>query len=130
MWAVNFSYRCRLLDRYPFFRREKKEVRKEVLILVAEEDEGRFSVISRTLQRAGLRNDIVRLADGQEVLDFLSIDGDGRKRKAGKEYILFLNTDIGKVDGVTVLEKIKGDKDLKKIPVIMLTRTIRSAEIT
>ncbi len=96
---------------------------KEGVILIAEDDEGHFELIKRTLQRAGVCNEILRLADGQETLDFLFIKGDGPKREPNKEYLLLLDIRMPKIDGVEVLEKLKQDSELKKIPVIMLTTT-------
>ena len=96
---------------------------KEGVILIAEDDEGHFELIKRTLQRAGVCNEILRFADGQETLDFLFIKGDGPKREPNKEYLLLMDIRMPKIDGVEVLEKLKQDSDLKKIPVIMLTTT-------
>ena len=102
---------------------------KEGVILIAEDDEGHFELIKRTLQRAGVCNEILRFADGQETLDFLFIKGDGPKREPNKEYLLLMDIRMPKIDGVEVLEKLKQDSDLKKIPVIMLTTTDDPATI-
>ena len=96
---------------------------KEGVILIAEDDEGHFELIKRTLQRAGVCNEILRFADGQETLDFLFIKGDGPKREPNKEYLLLMDIRMPKIGGVEVLEKVKQDSNLKKIPVIMLTTT-------
>lgn len=96
-------------------------MKKEGIILIAEDDEGHFELIKRSLQRAGVCNQILRLADGQETLDFLLVRGDGPKREPDKEYLLLLDIRMPKMDGMEVLEKIKRNPDLKKIPVIMLT---------
>jgi CheY-like chemotaxis protein len=98
-------------------------MKKEGVILIAEDDEGHFELIKRSLQRAGVCNQILRFADGQETLDFLFVRGDGPKRESDKEYLLLLDIRMPKIDGVEVLEKVKQDPELKKIPVIMLTTT-------
>ncbi len=98
-------------------------MKKEGVILIAEDDEGHFELIKRSLQRAGVCNEILRFADGQETLDFLFVRGDGPKREPDKEYLLLLDIRMPKIDGVEVLEKVKKDSELKKIPVIMLTTT-------
>jgi CheY-like chemotaxis protein len=102
---------------------ERKRMNKEGVILIAEDDEGHFELIKRTLQRAGVCNEILRFADGQETLDFLFIKGDGPKREPDREYLLLLDIRMPKIDGIEVLEKIKQDPNLKKIPVVMLTTT-------
>lgn len=96
-------------------------MKKEGVILIAEDDEGHFTLIKKSLQQAGICNEILRLADGQEALDFLFIKGDGPKRQPDKEYLLLLDVRMPKIDGTGVLEKIKQDEELKKLPVIMLT---------
>ncbi|MDH4239297.1 MAG: response regulator [Phycisphaerae bacterium] len=96
---------------------------KEGVILIAEDDEGHFELIKRSLQRAGVCNEILRFADGQETLDFLFVRGDGPKREHDKEYLLLLDIRMPKIDGIEVLEKVKEDPELKKIPVVMLTTT-------
>ncbi|MDD5458927.1 MAG: response regulator [Phycisphaerae bacterium] len=94
-----------------------------VVILIAEDDEGHFSLINRNLQRAGLANPVVRFSDGQQTIDYLFRQGNGPAREPNKEYILILDIRMPKIDGIEVLERIKRDEDLKKIPVIILTTT-------
>lgn len=100
-----------------------KKMKKEVVILVTEDDKGHFSLIKKNLQRAGIWNEMVRFADGQELLDFLYMRGDGLKREHNVEYLLLLDIRMPKIDGIEVLAKIKQDKELKKIPIIILTTT-------
>ncbi|HPS54770.1 MAG TPA: response regulator, partial [Sedimentisphaerales bacterium] len=51
------------------------------------------------------------------------------KRLNGKSYIILLDIRMPKVDGHDVLECIKKDPKLKKIPVIMLTTADDSSEV-
>jgi CheY-like chemotaxis protein len=98
-------------------------MKDDVVILVVEDDPGHAALIEKNLRRAGVRNEIVRLADGQEALDFLLRRGDGPKRKLNIPYILLLDIRMPRVDGVEVLRQIKQDEELKKLLVIMLTTT-------
>lgn len=104
-------------------------MRKETVILVAEDDEGHATLIRKNLQRAGIVNDIVHFKDGQEALDFLLRRGQGPKREHGMAYLLLLDIRMPKVDGVEVLRQVKADKELKKMPVIMLTTTDDPREV-
>lgn len=94
----------------------------EVVILVADDDEGHVRLIEKNLRRAALGNRIERFKDGQEVLDFLFCHS-SRRRKKGVPYLLLLDIRMPKVDGLEVLRQLKDDVELKKIPVIMLTTT-------
>jgi two-component system response regulator len=97
-------------------------MRKDVAILVAENDEEHFELIRRNLLRAGIYNEILHLADGRETLDFLIKTSKGPTQEhKDHEYILLLDIRMAEVEGVEVLEKVKKDKQLSKIPVIILT---------
>ena len=104
-------------------------MRKETIILIAEDDEGHATLIRKNLKRAGIINDIVHFKDGQETLDFLLRHGAGPKRENGKAYLLLLDIRMPKVDGVEVLRQVKADKELKKLPVIMITTTDDPREV-
>jgi response regulator RpfG family c-di-GMP phosphodiesterase len=64
----------------------------------------------------------LHLADGRQTLDFLfEISKEPEQERKDQEYILLLGIRIAEADGVEVLEKIKKDEQLSKIPVIILT---------
>ena len=99
-------------------------MKKEDVILIADSDKKHVELIRENLSRAGLRNKMLHLADGREILDFLFDMDKGLEGQRNKqEYILLLDISISGVDGVEVLEKIKQDAKLKRIPVIILTAT-------
>lgn len=102
---------------------------QEVIILIAEDDEGHALLIRKNLTRAGITNRIMHFKDGQEVLDFLFCRGDGPQRKAGDAYVLLLDIRMPKLDGTEVLEQLKADPELRKIPVVMITTTDDPREI-
>lgn len=104
-------------------------MKDEVVIVIAEDDPGHAALIEKNLRRAGITNDIVRLPDGQEALDFLFCRGTGRKREHETPYVLLLDIRMPKVDGVEVLRQLKQDSELKKLPVIMLTTTDDPREV-
>ncbi len=97
---------------------------KDGVILIAEQDHKHFDMMKQSLLRSGVSNKILHLADGRRTLDFLSDvtqppDGEHKSR----QYILFLDVDLPEVGGMEVLEKIKADEKLSKVPIIMLTAT-------
>jgi CheY-like chemotaxis protein len=102
---------------------------KEVIILIAEDDDGHATLIQRNLKRAGIVNEIIRFKDGQEVLDYLYQKGEGPKREKGKALLLLLDIRMPKIDGVEVLKRVKADEELKKMPVMMITTTDDPREI-
>ena len=83
-------------------------MKKEDVILIAEDDKRHFELIKRNLLRAGINNKMICLADGREILDFLfDVDKKREREYHNQEYILLLDLSIPGVNGVEVLEKIK-----------------------
>jgi CheY-like chemotaxis protein len=102
---------------------------REVVILIAEDDAGHARLIEKNLTRAGLHNKIERFDNGQAVLDFLFRRGPGPHRVLEKPYLLLLDIRMPQVDGVEVLRQLKGDAELRKIPVLILTTTDDPREV-
>jgi CheY-like chemotaxis protein len=102
---------------------------REVVILIAEDDPGHARLIEKNLTRAGLNNGIQRFEHGQAVLDFLFRNGRGPHRQPDTPYLLLLDIRMPQVDGVEVLSRIKADRELRKMPVIMLSTTDDPREV-
>jgi CheY-like chemotaxis protein len=101
---------------------------KEVVILLVEDDEAHAELIQRNLKRAGVINQQVWFPDGQGVLDFLMMKGE-KQREPGRAYLMLLDIRMPGIDGVEVLRRIKKDKELRKMPVIMVTTTDDPREV-
>lgn len=87
-------------------------------ILIVDDDEGHAILIRENLESAGMRNPIEHFRDGQAVLDFFA-----RTPSPSDSYIVLLDIRMPKVDGIEVLRRLRGDHDLKMLPIIMLTTT-------
>ena len=104
-------------------------MKEEVVVLIVEDDDGHARLIEKNLRRACIDNEMLRFADGQQILDFLVRRGEGRQREDCAPYLLLLDIRLPKIDGVEVLRQIKQDEELRKIPVIMLTTTDDPLEV-
>lgn len=102
---------------------------KEVIILIAEDDEGHAELIRRNLSRAGIINPIKHFKDGQAVIDFLFSKHNDDGMISGNAYILLLDIRMPKMDGIEVLRIIKSDENLRKMPVVMITTTDDPREV-
>ena len=102
---------------------------QDVIILVAEDDEGHAGLIRKNLARAGIANQLLHFKDGQAIVDFLFRLGEGSHRQIGVPYVLLLDIRMPKLDGTEVLKLLKADEELRKIPVIMITTTDDPREV-
>lgn len=80
------------------------------MILVVEDSSTTRKVIAITLSRKGYR--VVEAADGLEALSRISEE---------RPDLIMLDVILPKMDGYKILSIIKGNKEFKEIPVIMLT---------
>jgi CheY-like chemotaxis protein len=93
-------------------------------ILLAEDDDGHARLIERNLKRAGFVNQVVRARDGQEAMDLAR-----GSRPSDSHFLLLLDINMPRIDGVEVLRQLKADPQTAKIPVIMLTTTDDPREV-
>lgn len=97
-------------------------MKKDCIILIAENDDQHFEMMKNCLFRAGVSNRILRFSDGRQALDYLfNRNPDSATGQDSRGYILFMDVNLPEVGGVEVLEEIKKDEQLSKIPVIVLT---------
>ena len=100
-----------------------------LVILMAEDDPGHASLVRRNLRRAGVVNEVVRVDDGQEALDYIGRKRSYAERSPVGSLIVLLDINMPRVDGVEVLRRLKADEKTKKIPVMMLTTTDDPREV-
>lgn len=98
-------------------------------ILITDDDDGHAFLIEDNLRRAGVNAPFLRFSDGQEILDFLLGRTTEPKFEPEQPYLLLLDIRMPKVDGVAVLRQIKADRNLRKLPVIILTTTEDPREV-
>lgn len=102
---------------------------KELTILIAEDDDGHAELIMTGLKESGICNNMIRFIDGKQTWDFLSGEGNNVVIDLDKSYLLLLDINMPKMDGIEVLELIKSNDNLKKLPVMMLTTTDDPREV-
>lgn len=105
------------------------EIYKDVIVLIAEDDDGHAELIKDGLKESGVCNEIIRFSNGEDAWHFLSCTGDKDVRDKNKSYLMLLDINMPKMNGIEVLIRIKSDKDLKDIPVIMLTTSDNPREV-
>ena len=96
---------------------------KEVVILAAESNNRHFLLLKKRLRLAGVLNKIIRLTKYLVLIVFLLMRSRGAKRNKDKSYLLLFSLQPHDIDGVEQLRKIRRHKQLKSMPVIVLTQT-------
>lgn len=100
-----------------------------VQIVMIEDDEGHARLIEKNIRRAGVNNPIAPFANGTEALRYLfGADGSGLVNK-GKPLLILLDLNLPDMTGVEILQRIKSNDHLKRIPVVVLTTTDDAVEI-
>jgi CheY-like chemotaxis protein len=89
-----------------------------ISILLVEDNPADIEITRRALEKGQVMNELIVARDGQEALDILFAAKNGEARCPG---LILLDLNLPKVDGREVLEKIKTDPKLKRIPVVILT---------
>ncbi len=95
-----------------------KEIKR---ILLVEDDPKDVELTIEALAENNLANEVVVTGDGEQALDFLYRRGKYRERKGGNPSVVLLDLKLPKVNGLEVLRTIKGDGEMKHVPVVVLT---------
>lgn len=89
------------------------------VILLVEDNADDEKLILMSLKKNKITNEVVVARDGQEALDYLH----GSKDKGAplKPTVVLLDLHLPKIDGLEVLQRIRGDERTKRLPVVVLT---------
>jgi CheY-like chemotaxis protein len=90
-----------------------------VEILLVEDNPGDHRLTKEALHEGKVYNNLHWVKDGVEAIDFLKQRG--KYDKAPRPDIILLDLNLPKKDGREVLSEIKQDRDLRAIPVVILT---------
>ena len=100
---------------------------KRIHILLAEDNLGDIILIREAFSERNIIDRISVVKDGKQALDF--IYKEGKYVNVETPDLIILDINLPKINGLDVLKNIKGAKDLKRIPVIMLTSSSSQKDI-
>jgi CheY-like chemotaxis protein len=98
-------------------------------ILLVEDSLDDAELILSALQPHGVDREVVHVRDGAEALDYLYRRGAFADRSDVQPILMLLDLSLPKVDGLEVLREMKGDDELKMIPVVMMTSSSRDQDL-
>jgi CheY-like chemotaxis protein len=90
-------------------------------ILLAEDNANDVELTMTALRDNHVVNEVTVVRDGAEALDYLFKRNAYAQRAGGNPAVLLLDLKMPKVDGIEVLRQVKGDSQLRTIPVVVLT---------
>ncbi|HTQ15851.1 response regulator [Mycobacterium sp.] len=96
-------------------------------ILLVEDDPGDELITREAFEHNKLKNRLHVAHDGEEGLNYLYRRG--QYQDAPRPDLILLDLNLPKYDGRQLLEKIKSDPDLSRIPVVVLTTSSAEEDI-
>jgi chemotaxis family two-component system response regulator Rcp1 len=96
---------------------EKKN--KEFNVLYIEDNPADIRLTKELIQESELIKNFEVVKDGVEAISYLKKEG--KYSKANRPDLILLDLNLPKKNGLDVLWQLKQDKDLRRIPVVILT---------
>jgi CheY-like chemotaxis protein len=100
---------------------------RAIEILLVEDDPGDELITREAFEHNKLKNNLHVAHDGEEGLDFLYKRG--AYADAPRPDLILLDLNLPKYDGRQLLEKVKSDPDLSRIPIVVLTTSSAEEDI-
>jgi len=100
------------------------------LVLVADDDEGDRMLLEEAFEEAHLDGRLAFVEDGKQLLDYLQrrseyTEPDDSPRPA----LILLDLNMPVMDGREALDLIKGDDNLRSLPVVVLTTSSQEEDV-
>ena len=103
---------------------------REKTILLVEDNPDDEQLALRALRKRNISNPIVVCRDGAEALEYVFGTGKYEGRSPAEfPAITLLDLKLPKVDGLTVLKRIRADERTRLMPVVVLTSSNQEADI-
>lgn len=100
-----------------------------VNILLVEDSEDDILAAKRAFKEFKVIKEVFVTTDAEEALDFLNHSGKYASSRPPRPALILLDITLPLMDGFALLRRLKGDEDLKKIPVVMLTTSSREEDV-
>lgn len=100
---------------------------KAATFLIIEDNELDAEKIVRSMRRVNMTNETIRVNDGEEALDVLR--GTNGQTKLAAPYIILLDINMPRMNGLEFLKAIRADSNIGHSPVFVLTTSDRQQDI-
>jgi CheY-like chemotaxis protein len=103
---------------------------RPITLLLVEDDKAHAEIVLRNLKDFRVANRIVVVEDGQAALDYLFCrDAYADPEVSPRPDLILLDLRLPKVDGLEVLRQVKADKELARIPLVVLTTSSAESDM-
>ncbi len=106
-----------------------KKNKTTLTILMADDDRDDCLLVKEAFIEARIINDLRFVHDGKELLEYLLHQGRFKEEEAPRPGLILLDLNMPLMDGRQALKKIKGDTELRSIPVVILTTSREDQDI-
>jgi two-component system, chemotaxis family, response regulator Rcp1 len=106
---------------------QRPEYTKPIDILLVEDNPGDIRLTLEAFKEGKCTNHIHVVKDGEEAMQFLRKQD--RHADSPRPDLILLDLNLPKRDGRSILQEIKTDPDLKRIPVVILTTSKAEEDI-
>ena len=100
--------------------------RKNIHILLVEDDDVDVMAVKRTFKKLEITNPIVNAKDGIEALDLLR--GQNGKVAIPQPYLILLDLNLPRMSGLEFLDQIRNDPDHKSAIIFILSTSCSEAD--
>ena len=101
-----------------------------VTILVADDDADDRQLIAEAFEEAKILNDLRFVEDGVELLDYLHRQGKfADPEQSPRPGLILLDLNMPRMDGREALERLKDDRSLRSIRVVIMTTSKAEQDI-
>jgi CheY-like chemotaxis protein len=104
-----------------------EQARRAFDVLLVEDDPGDTLMIREAFEQHAISHRLHHVSDGVEAMDFLH--GENGHAGSPRPDLILLDLNLPRKDGREVLEEIKGDPELRAIPVVVLTTSEADEDI-
>src|SRR5580700_10308531 len=103
---------------------------KQITVLLVEDDLNDIFLVKRAFKKANLANPLQVVTDGAEAVQYLIGEGRYSDREAHPiPHLIVMDLKMPRKTGLEVLEWLKKDGDLKRIPVVIVSSSDLHSDI-
>lgn len=104
-------------------------IKEPVAILMADDDDDDFLLTKKALKESKLLNTLVRVSDGEELVDYLLKQGAYKDKETIRPGLILLDLNMPRKDGREALKEIKEHESLRDIPIVVFTTSKAEEDI-